>query len=70
MNAPSDHETAAADLAAKLARLKELRLARDAAELAAPPKPARAKKAAKKKKSPTASLSDWLKDRQVGGHNN
>jgi hypothetical protein len=73
-SAPSEYETAAADLAAKIARLKELRLARDAAELAAPAKAGKAKKAGKKKKaaaaSPTESLSDWLKSRHVGGHNN
>jgi hypothetical protein len=69
--AQSEYEVAAADLAAKIARLKELRLARDAAELAKPPKPLRGKKTAKKKKKgPAVSLSDWLKDRQVGGHNN
>jgi hypothetical protein len=72
-SAASEYETAASDLAAKIARLKELRLARDAAILAAP-KPVKAKKGAKKKKSapvsPAESLSDWLKSRQVGGHNN
>jgi len=54
-------------------RLKELRLARDAAEQAAPAIPA--KKAGKKnskkngkEKRPAVSLSDWLKNRQVAGH--
>jgi hypothetical protein len=67
----SEAQAGAAAVAAKTARLKELRLARDAAELAAPPKPAPAKKnnkkTAKKKKRPDISLSDWLKKRQLGG---
>jgi len=61
----SDYEIAAAELAAKLARLKQLRLARDAAALAAPPKPAPAKKARRKKKRPALSLSDWMKNRHA-----
>jgi len=60
-----DYEIAAAELAAKLARLKQLRLARDAAALAAPPKPAPAKKARRKKKRPALSLSDWMKNRHA-----
>jgi hypothetical protein len=67
----SETQAGAAAVAAKTARLKELRLARDAAELAAPPKPAPAKKkkskVAKKEKRPDLSLSDWLKQRQRGG---
>ena len=62
----SDYEAAAAELAAKLARLKQLRLTRDAAVLAAPPKPAPAKKKARaKKKRPALSLSDWMKNRHA-----
>jgi hypothetical protein len=61
----SDYEAAAAELAAKLARLKQLRLARDAAALAAPPKPAPAKKSRAKKKRPALSLSDWMKNRHA-----
>jgi hypothetical protein len=60
-------------VAAKSARLKELRLARDVAEQAAPAIPV--KKAGKKngkqngkKKRPAVSLSDWLKNRQAAGH--
>jgi hypothetical protein len=71
----TESETVAAAVAAKSARLKELRLARDAAEQTAPPKVMPAKKAGKKtdrkngkKKRPAASLSDWLKDRQAAGH--
>jgi hypothetical protein len=67
----SESQAVAAAVAAKTARLKELRLARDAAELAAPPKsvPAKTKKKkiAKKEKRPDVSLSDWLKKRQLGG---
>jgi hypothetical protein len=67
----SESQAGAAAVAAKTARLKELRLARDAAELAAPPKPVPAKTKkkktiAKKKKRPDVSLSDWLKSRQLG----
>jgi hypothetical protein len=62
----SESEAIAAAVAAKSARLKELRLARDAAEQAAPAIPV--KKARGKKKRPTASLSDWLKNRQAAGH--
>jgi hypothetical protein len=65
----SESQADAAAVAAKTARLKELRLARDAAERAAPPKPvpAKEKKIAKKEKRPNVSLSDWLKKRQRGG---
>ena len=68
----TESEAVAAAVAAKSARLKELRLARDAAEQAAPA--VAVKKAGKKtdkngkKKRPTVSLSDWLKNRQVAGH--
>jgi len=69
----TESETVAAAVAAKSARLKELRLARDVAEQAAPA--IAAKKAGKKngkqkskKKRPAVSLSDWLKNRQAAGH--
>lgn len=69
----TESEAVAAAVAAKSARLKELRLARDAAEQAAPAIPV--KKAGKKngkqngkKKRPAVSLSDWLKNRQAAGH--
>jgi len=69
----TESEAVAAAVAAKSARLKELRLARDAAEQAAPA--ILVKKASKKtvkkngKKNRTAvSLSDWLKNRQAAGH--
>jgi hypothetical protein len=69
-NAQSEYEAAADALAAKIARLKELRLARDAAALAAPPA-AKVKKVRKKKmpikqkKRPAESLVDWLKSRHA-----
>lgn len=53
--AASEYESAAAALRTKTARLKALRLARDAA--APPPQPAPKRKA---KKKSTSSLSDWL----------
>ena len=69
----TESEAIAAAVAAKSVRLKELRLARDAAEQAAPAIPV--KKAGKKtdrkngkKKRPAVSLSDWLKNRQAAGH--
>jgi hypothetical protein len=69
----TESEAVAAAVAAKSARLKELRLARDAAEQAATAIPV--KKAGKKtgkqngkKNRPAVSLSDWLKNRQAAGH--
>jgi ribosomal protein L12E/L44/L45/RPP1/RPP2 len=69
----TESEAVAAAVAAKSARLKELRLARDAAEQAAPVIPMKktGKKNSKnngKKKHPAVSLSDWLKNRQAAGH--
>ena len=66
----SEYEAGIAAVAVKMARLRELRLARDA-ELAAAPAPvAPVKKSVRKKKATPASLSDWLKNKQDGGHNN
>ena len=69
----TESEAIAAAVAAKSMRLKELRLARDAAEQVVPAIPV--KKAGKKngkqsdkKKRPAVSLSDWLKNRQAAGH--
>ena len=69
----TESEAIAAAVAAKSVRLKELRLARDAAEQVAPGIPV--KKAGKKngkqnakKNRPAVSLSDWLKSRQAAGH--
>jgi hypothetical protein len=66
-NARSEDEAAADAVADKIARLKELRLARDAAARAAPP-PARVKKGRdkkKQKKRPAVALADWLKSRHA-----
>jgi hypothetical protein len=70
-----EYEAAADALEDKIARLKKLRLARDAAALGAPPKAVAAKKKPGRKKkpapvSPAVLLSDWLKNRHAGGHNN
>jgi hypothetical protein len=54
---PSDYETRAEALRAKMEKLKALRLARDAAN---PPAPAAPKKRKAKSKGPSGSLSDWL----------
>jgi hypothetical protein len=67
---PTEYEVRADALSTKIARLKALRLARDAAILAAPPPPAPVKKkAGKTKKRPAVasavSLSDWRKGRQA-----
>ena len=69
----TESEAVAAAVAAKSARLKELRLARDATEQAAPAilvKKAGKKSVTKgvKKKRLAVSLSDWLKTRQAAGH--
>ncbi len=55
--ATSDYESAAKALRAKTARLKALRLARDAA---APPQPPAAPKRRGKTKGKSGTLSDWL----------
>ena len=66
----AEYEAEAAAVRAKMARLKELRLARDAAG-GGPPAPVRksvkVKKSGKPEKRPTGSLSDWLKDRENSG---
>ncbi|HLH92838.1 MAG TPA: hypothetical protein VKX28_30810 [Xanthobacteraceae bacterium] len=72
--AVADYEAEAVAMRAKTARLRALRLARDA-ELAAtrPPAPVRGKGAATKKKAerkPAGTLADWIKSREEGGHNN
>jgi hypothetical protein len=65
---PTEYDARANALSAKIARLKALRLARDAAILAAP-LPAPVKKAAKTKKRPdidsAVSLPHWRKGRQA-----
>jgi hypothetical protein len=59
---PSEYEVRADAISTKIARLKALRLARDAAILAAPPA-APVKKTAKTKKPIAVSLPDWRKNR-------
>ena len=69
-NAQPEYEAGANALAEKLARLKELRLARDAAARAAPP-PVKVKAVRKKKKQkeqkkrPAVALAEWLKSRHA-----
>lgn len=78
--AMAEYEASVAAVRAKTEKLKQLRLARDAAEkIAAPvaPAPAKkgvakkgvAKKGAKKAKRPAGSLANWLDDQEAGGRN-
>ena len=73
--AMAEYEASVAAVRAKTEKLRELRLARDAAEkIAAPvaPAPAKkvaAKKGAKKAKRPAGSLANWLDDQEAGGRN-
>jgi hypothetical protein len=63
-------EAQAAATREKTARLRALRLARDAALPPASPKRAAApKKSAKATKSASEKLSDWLQDQQKSGRN-
>jgi hypothetical protein len=68
--AMADYEAEAAAVRAKTERLKALRLARAATEPAPPVKRAATPKAksGKKQKGKSGSLSDWLQDREKGGH--
>jgi hypothetical protein len=67
--AMSEYESEGAAVQAKTARLRALRLARDAAEAAAAPKAVAGpkKKAARAKKEKPATLSTWLKGQQGDG---
>ena len=68
--AMAEYEAEGEAARAKMARLKELRLARDAANGGPPAqvkKSTRTKKPAKPEKRATGSLSDWLKDRENSG---
>jgi hypothetical protein len=73
--AVADYEAEAEAMRAKTARLRALRLARDA-ELAAAGKPipgAKKTKAARKPasaKGGKGTLAEWIKAREDGGHNN
>jgi hypothetical protein len=67
--AMSEYEAEGVALRERTAKLKAMRLARDAsAATQAAAAPAK-KKPAKAKKKSTASLSDWLKDQKTGGRN-
>jgi hypothetical protein len=66
----SDYEIDRAAVEAKTARLRAERLAREAVVAqSSPPVPAK-KKAVKKAKGKSESLSNWLKDQQSSGRNN
>ena len=73
--AMAEYEAGVAAVRAKTAKLRELRLARDAAEkvatpvASAPAKKAAVKKGAKKAKRPAGSLANWLDDRESSGRN-
>jgi len=67
-SAKTEHELATKAVLDNMAKLKALRLAREAAE---PPRPAVVKKtsqkSAKKSDEKTPALSDWLTGQQSGG---
>ena len=67
--AMSEYESEGAAVRAKTARLRALRLARDAAEAEAAPKEVATpkKKSAKPKKAKPATLSAWIKGQQGDG---
>jgi hypothetical protein len=68
----SEYEADAVAVRAKTARLRALRLARDAAEqatAAAQPAPAKKKVSKSAKAKSAASLADWLDGQKQGGHN-
>ncbi len=73
--AVADYEAEAEAMRAKTARLRALRLARDA-ELAAAGKPVPGAKKTRAARKPAAAkaakgnLADWIKAREEGGHNN
>ncbi len=71
--AMAEYEASAAATRVKTEKLKALRLAKEAAEAAAPKPPAKtkakAKPGAKKKKVAEGKLSDWLDDQAESGRN-
>ncbi len=70
--AMAEYEASAAATRAKTEKLRALRLAREAAEAAAPKPPAKPKAKAKsksKKKAPDGKLADWLDDQAESGRN-
>ena len=62
--AMAEYEASAAATRAKTEKLRALRLAKEAAELAAPKPPAKTKK-----KVPDGKLADWLDDQADSGRN-
>ncbi len=71
--AVADYEADAVAMRAKTARLRALRLARDAELAARGEAPPAAKRGAKKAKTPRkapGTLADWIRAREEGGHNN
>jgi hypothetical protein len=68
--AMAEYEASAAATRAKTEKLRALRLAKEAAELAAPKPAAKTKaKAIRKKKAPVGKLADWLEDQTESGRN-
>ena len=72
--AMAEYEASAAATRIKTEKLRALRLAKEAAEAAAPKPPAKTKakggaKSKAKKKAPEGKLSDWLEDQAESGHN-
>jgi hypothetical protein len=74
--AMAEYEASAAATRAKTEKLRALRLAREAAEAAAPKPPAKTKSKAKagtktaaKKKAAVGKLSDWLDSQADSGRN-
>jgi len=67
--ARAEYDAAAKAVDANTARLRALRLEREAAAANAVPdaKPAKKKTAAKKTKAPAGKLSDWLQDQKGSG---
>ena len=65
--AVADYEAEAAAMRAKTAKLRALRLARDAELAAAAPPAAPKKKIAAKKKAVTSTLSEWLERESNSG---
>jgi hypothetical protein len=69
--ARAEYDAAAKALDANTARLRALRLEREAAAAsAAPPPKAAKKKPAKKAKAAAGKLSDWLEDQKGSGRSN
>jgi hypothetical protein len=70
--AMAEYEASAAATRAKTEKLRALRLAKEAAELAAPKPPTKAKaksNTANKNKVDDGKLSDWLEDQTDSGRN-